>query len=464
MANDIFGSTSRRTALGGALALGATVGLGGQAGAAPPVARTKPRRAGQRTMIGEPYEQRDKVGIGVIGLGNRGNPMTMDWATIPGAQVIAVCDIRADRASDVADALEKKGHKRPAEIGGSKRSYLQLLDRDDVDFVYIATPWEFHYEQGKQALLHGKDAAVELPIATELKELWDLVDVSERTRKHLMLSENCNYGRNELAMLRMAHQGVFGEITDAHGGYLHDLRELLFDDGYYTDAWRRKWHTRSRAAFYTMHGLGPMSVCLDINRGDRYVSLIAADTPAEGLADYRAKHVPRDHPSWKEDYVHGDVQTLLFTTAKGKQVRAVHSVSSPRPYSRINSIQGSLGIVEDYPERIYVEPDHSGHTWGDFAPFRKKYDHWLWRKLGDEAEGGGHGGMDWIMQWRIVQQIRTGQVPDIDIYDSAVWCSSVPLSVDALETQEAVAVPDFTRGDWKKKRPGLDSEETDMPD
>ncbi|NYI70263.1 putative dehydrogenase [Naumannella cuiyingiana] len=459
-----LGTTSRRMVLGGALAVGAVAGLGAQRAQAAPVERRRPRRKGQKSMIGVPYAQRDTVRVGVIGLGNRGSGMALGWASIPGGEVTAVCDIRADRANRVADRLQAAGHDRPATIGGSESSYLELLRRDDVDYVYIATPWEFHFSQGRDALRHDKDAAVELPIAMELDELWELVDASEQSRRHLMLAENCNYGRNELAMLKMARAGLFGEITDAHGGYLHDLRELLFSDTYYTDAWRRKWHTRSRAAFYTMHGLGPMSACLDINRGERYVSLVAIDTPAEGLADYRERFVPRDHPSWQEEYVHGDVQTVLLTTNSGKMCRAVHSVSSPRPYSRINSLQGSRGIVEDYPERIYVEPDHKGHAWADFGPYRDKHEHWLWRKLREDAEGGGHGGMDWIMQWRIVQQIRTGQVPDIDVYDSAVWCSSVPLSAESLKKERAVAVPDFTRGDWDdSSRGGLDSAESDMP-
>ncbi len=171
-----------------------------------------------------------------------------------------------------------------------------MLRRDDVDLVYIATPWEFHHPQGKAALLAGKHVVVELPVATELDELWDLVDTSERTRRHLMLSENCSYGRNELAMLKMAHEGLFGDITNGHGGYLHDLRELLFSDTYYTDAWRRLWHTRSTASFYAMHGLAPIAAAMDINRGDRMTTLRATATEPKGLADYRARFVPRNHP------------------------------------------------------------------------------------------------------------------------------------------------------------------------
>jgi Oxidoreductase family, NAD-binding Rossmann fold len=460
---------TRRTVLGaaaaGAAAVAASETLLSAAGNAAP-----PRERGQRTMIGVPFKAVDTVRIGLIGLGNRGMGMIDGWAAVPGAVVTAVCDIRADRAKRAADKLVQLGKPRPVEHGGSATSYQQLVKSSDVDLVYVATPWEFHYTHGKAALMAGKHVGVELPIATELHQLWDLVDTSEKTRKHLWLMENCNYGRNELAMLKMAHEGSFGEITNGHGGYLHDLRELLFSDTYYTDAWRRKWHTRSIASFYPMHGLAPIAACMDINRGDRMTTLRATATEPRGLADYRERFIPRDHPTWQETYVNGDLVTCLIDTAKGRVIRAEHDVSSPRPYSRINSLAGSRGIVEDYVSgstgaRAYLEPDHSGHSWRDFADYQKSFDHWLWKKVGDNPNNpGGHGGMDYVLQWRIVQQMRAGLVPDIDVYDSAVWCSPVPLSVQSLKSGgRPVQVPDFTRGRWDELRLGLDSPETEMP-
>ncbi|MFP1625544.1 Gfo/Idh/MocA family protein [Streptomyces sp. 5K101] len=470
---------SRRSVLGGAAAGALAVGLG--AGAASPAsatpdadpagAATPSRRPGQTSMINVPYEAHRIVRVAVIGLGNRGNGMSKGWSVVPGCQVTAVCDIRADRAKRVADDLVKAGKPRPAEYGGSDESYAEMLKRDDIDLVYIATPWEFHYEQGRASLLAGKHVIVELPIATELDELWDLVNTCEQTRRHLMLAENCSYGRNELAMLKMAHEGVFGDITNGHGGYLHDLRALLFSNTYYTDSWRRLWHTRSTASFYAMHGLAPVAAAMDINRGDRMTTLRATATAPRGLADYRERFVPKGHPSWNETYINGDLVTCLIDTAKGRVIRAEHEVSSPRPYSRINSLAGSRGIFEDYAGtsrtggRIYFEPDHGGHSWRDFEPYRKEFDHWLWKKIGDDAaNNGGHGGMDYVLQWRTVQQMRAGLVPDIDVYDSAAWCSPVPLSVMSLDRKgKPVAVPDFTRGAWVNLRGGLDSRMTEMP-
>ena len=458
------GGFSRRGLLGGALVAGALVGAtAGPAAAAPARPRAK-------TMLDVPFESVDVVRIGLIGLGNRGAGMVAGWVDVPGAQVVAVCDIRADRATRAADQVEAAGQPRPAEYGGSKNSYAQMLRQNELDLVYVATPWEFHYAHGKAALEAGAHAMVELPVATGLDELWSLVDTSEKTRKHLWLAENCSYGRNELAMLKMAHEGLFGELTDGHGGYLHDLRALLFADGYYTDDWRRLWHTRSTASFYPMHGLAPIAAAMDVNRGDRVTTLTATATAPRGLADYRERFVPKDHRSWKEEYVNGDLVTCMLTTAGGRTIRAEHQVSSPRPYSRINAISGSRGIFEDYAgtdstgARVYAEGLHSGDVWQGFSTLRPEFDHWLWKELEDDAAGGGHGGMDYILQWRSVQQIRAGLVPDIDVYDSAVWCAPVPLSVESLaKGGKPVQVPDFTRGNWQKLRLGLDSQQTEMP-
>ncbi|MGN9790666.1 Gfo/Idh/MocA family protein [Streptomyces sp. NPDC054847] len=470
-------AVSRRLLLGGALATGALAAGVGSAQAAPVIEAATAvdaaprRRPGQKSMIDVAFEPYRTVRVGVIGLGNRGHGMSEGWSVVPGCTVTAVCDIRAERAKRTADRLVATGKPRPAEYSGSDESFARMLERDDIDLVYIATPWEFHYQQGRAALLAGKHVIVELPIATGLDELWDLVDTSERTRRHLILSENCSYGRNELAMLKMAHEGLFGDVTNGHGGYLHDLRALLFSDTYYTDAWRRLWHTRSTASFYAMHGLAPVAAAMDINRGDRMTVLRATATEPKGLADYRERFVPRSHPSWQETYINGDLVTCLIDTAKGRVIRAEHDVSSPRPYSRINSLAGSRGIFEDYAGtsttggRIYVEPDHSGHSWRDFDTYRKEFDHWLWKKIGDDAaNNGGHGGMDYVLQWRTVQLMRAGLVPDIDVYDSAAWCAPVPLSVKSLAAGgRPVEVPDFTRGSWVNLRTGLDSRTSEMP-
>ena len=456
---------SRRGLLGGALAGGAALSVVTRPG---PVLAAPSR--GAATMVGVPFEPREIVKVGLIGLGNRGMGMLGTWVDVPGTQVVAVCDELPARAATAAQRVADEGKPRPIEYAGSVDSFQQMLAREELDLVYIATPWEYHYPQAKAALVAGAHVGVELPIATELSELWDLVDTSERTRRHLWLMENCSYGRNELAVLKMAHDGVFGDVTSGHGGYLHDLRALLFADGYYTKDWRRLWHTRSTASFYPMHGLAPIAAAMDVNRGDRMATLSATSTEPRGLADYRERFVPRDHRSWSETYINGDLVTCMITTHQGRTIRAEHDVSQPRPYSRINTLEGSHGIFEDYVggdptgARVYAEPFHSGDAWRGALELRTEYDHWLWKELADDAAGAGHGGMDYILVWRCIQQMRAGLVPDIDVYDSAAWCSPVPLSVMSLDRGgRPVEVPDFTRGHWQRIREGLDSRQTAMP-
>lgn len=468
---------SRRTLLGAA----GLASLTGAATAAPALAAPttpagvvpakKPPLKGRATMLGVPYAQRDTVRIGMIGLGNRGGGMWSGWAAVPGARIDAVCDIRADRAARTADGIEAEGHDRPREFGGAEESFQEMLDEVELDLVYIATPWEFHYAQGKAALEAGANVAVELPIATELDEIWDLVATVETTKNHLFLAENTCYGRNELAMARVAHAGVFGDLTSGAGGYCHDLRPLLFDEDYYTDHWRRTWHTRHNRSFYAMHGLGPIANAMDINRGDRITSIRASASAARGLADYRERFMPPDHPSWADTYVAGDLITCMHETEKGRSIRTELNTTSPRPYSRINSLQGTRGLLEDYVPmgesgaRIYVEPDHGDDVWRDFDEFRAEFDHWLWTEVGDDAEShGGHGGIDYLLQWRTVQAIRLGLVPDIDVYDSATWCAAVPMSEMSIEQGGAtLEYPDFTRGRWSELRQGIDSTPKEMP-
>lgn len=474
---------SRRALLSGAGAAGAaglaTAATALPASAAPSVA-TKGGTAGstgdsplkgRATMLGVPFAQRDTVRVGLIGLGNRGGTMYEGWAAVPGTSIDAVCDIRADRATKVADALEDAGTERPHEFGGSEDSFQEMLDEVELDLVYIASPWEFHYAQGKAALLAGANVAVELPIATELDEIWDLVGTVEKTKNHLFLAENCCYGRNELAMMRAAHAGVFGDLSDGAGGYCHDLRALLFDEDYYTDHWRRTWHTKHNRSFYAMHGLGPVANAMDINRGDRITTIRAQASAARGLADYRKRFMPPDHPSWKDTYVTGDLVTCMHETEKGRSIRTELNTTTARPYSRINSIQGARGIFEDYVGtgdsggRIYVEPDHGDDAWHSFDSFQEEFDHWLWKEVGDDAESnGGHGGIDYLLQWRTIQCIRLGLVPDIDVYDSATWCAAVPMSEMSIEQGGATLdYPDFTRGRWSELRQGIDSKKKEMP-
>ncbi|MEU4269710.1 Gfo/Idh/MocA family oxidoreductase [Streptomyces sp. NPDC026092] len=449
---------------GAGIGLGA-LGTGSVEAAAPETATAAAQPAGQTagtprrrgaTMANVPFTKRSTVRVGIVGLGNRGDSVIDLFLVLPGVRVVAVCDPVRDKTERAAAKVVAAGQPSPAVYTNGEDDYENLCKRTDIDFVYVATPWELHFEMAKAALLNGKHVGVECPVAMTLKDLWELVDLSEQTRRHCMQLENCCYGRNEMRVLRMAHAGRFGELLHGAGAYNHDLRELMFSSTYYEGPWRRLWHTRLRGDLYPNHGFGPVANYMDVNRGDRVVSISSFGTPALGLADYRAKHMPAGDPSWKESYIGADRTISLVQTAKGRVIRLEHDVSTPHPYSRINSLGGTLGVFEDYPERIYLEPDHQGHQWGDFAAYAQEFDHWLWKEHANPP--GGHGGMDYMMIYRLMQCMRLGLVPDFDVYDAATWTAPVPLSHDSIKANGAPqAIPDFTRGEWTKARPGMDS-------
>jgi len=453
--NEQSGSVSRRAMLRGT----AVAGVSGQvAGATPAVgqdARSWPKRKG-KSMIGVPFEAKPNPRFGVIGLGNRGGSMLPLLLAVPGAKVTALCDIRPEFAQAAAKAVTDAGQPEPAVYTGGDEDFQNLVTRDDVDFVYVATPWEWHTPMALAALRAGKHVGVECPIGLTVEDLWSLVDASEKNQRHCIQLENCCYGQNEMRVLRMAHDGLFGELLHGSGSYLHDLRELLFSKTYYEDQWRRKFHTTTNGDLYPTHGLGPVAMYLDLHRGDRFVRMTSMSTPALGLAEYRAAHLPPDDPTWDETYVDGDVTMTLVQTEKGRVIHVVHGVSVPHPYSRLNHLGGTKGIFEDYPARIYLEPTHSNDEWGSFDDFAD-HDHWLWKDVGPGP--GGHGGMDYILLWRLVQCLRLGLPPDIDVYDSAAWNAPYPLSVMSIKGKGAsVEFPDFTRGNWQTPHPGVDSE------
>ncbi|MEL3944422.1 MULTISPECIES: Gfo/Idh/MocA family protein [Streptomyces] len=467
------GGHSRRTVLRTAGIAGAGLGLGAfasgtahadapaeaPAGAAAGTAQSPadaPARKG-KTMIGVPFEPRSTVRVGIIGLGNRGGSMIDLFLALPGVRVVALCDPVKDKTAAAAKKVVTAGQPAPATYTNGDHAYEKLCERGDLDFVYVATPWDTHFAMARSAMLNGKHVGVECPVAMRLDELWALVDLSERTRRHCMQLENCCYGKNEMRVLRMAHAGKFGDLLHGAGAYNHDLRGLMFDPKYYEGPWRRLWHTRLRGDLYPNHGFGPVANYMDVNRGDRVTHISSFGTPSLGLAEYRKEHMPPGDPSWKETYIGSDRTISLVQTAKGRVIRLEHDVSTPHPYSRINSLGGTRGVFEDYPERIYIEPDHTNDEWGDFGKYAAEFDHWLWKEHANPP--GGHGGMDYIMIFRLMQCMRLGLLPDFDVYDAATWTAPVPLSHASIKAKGAPqAIPDFTRGLWKKARPGMDSE------
>lgn len=409
------------------------------------------RAAGARSMRGVPFARHETVRIAIVGTGLRGRSILSELLAIDGVRVTAIADLRPENAAKAAQMLAAAGQPEPAQYAGTERGFEQLVLRDDIDLVYTATPWEWHVPVCLAAMRAGKHAATECPAGITLRDLWALVDTSERTQRHCLQLENCNYGATEMLVNRLVHAGVLGEILHCEAAYLHDLREILFearDEG----LWRRAWHTRMDANLYPTHGLGPVAWYLDIHAGDRFDYLVSMSSPEAGLTKHRAEHVAKDDPRWAERYVTGDMNTSLIKTARGKTILLQHDVSNPRPYSRLNGVQGTKGVFADYPARIYVDGQPGGERFGPIDRFKAEFEHPLWRDIGELArKKGGHGGMDFVMCWRLVQCMREGLAPDFDVYDAAAWSAPLPLSQMSVAKGSApMKFPDFTRGAWQR--------------
>ena len=403
-------------------------------------------------MIGMPFDPRPDVRMGLIGCGERGSSMLTEFIGVEGLTVTAVCDVVKDAALHAQATVERAGQHPPAIYASGERDFENLLRRDDVDFAYIPTPWEWHVPMALEAMHNGKHAFVEVPAAATIEDCWKLVDTSEKTRRHCIMMENCCYGYNELLVLNMIRAGLFGDLLYGEGAYLHDLRGILNEDRS-EGLWRRLPHTRRNGNLYPTHGLGPVANYMGINRGDRFDYLVSMSTPERGLDAWRAAHVPKDSPKWKEKYICGDLNTSLIKTANGLVVTLQHDVVNPHPYDRTNLIAGVKGIFRDYPPRIYFD-DPKAEEYTPIDKFKAEYEHPLWKHEGELARKlGGHGGMDFLMLYRMIECMHKGLAPDLDVYDAAAWSAPGPLSEASVAQGSApVKFPDFTRGRWKEKR------------
>jgi hypothetical protein len=286
-----------------------------------------------------------------------------------------------------------------------------------------------------------------------MEECWDMVNTSEKTQRHCIQLENCCYGYNEMMVLNMVRAGLFGELTHGGAAYNHDLRSILFsNEG--EGLWRRAEHLNRDGNLYPTHGLGPVAHYMDVNRGDRFDTLVSMSSISAGLQEYRKQKLEAGDPRQKEVYKEGDFNVSLIRTVKGRVIELEHNVSSPQPYDRINLIAGTKGIFRDYPARVYLDGARR-EAFESLDLYKEKYEPALWKKIGDMAkEIGGHGGMDYVMAYRLAECMKLGLAPDIDVYDAAAWSAPIPLSEASVANGSAPQkFPDFTRGKWQTRKP-----------
>ncbi len=421
-----------------------------------------PERAeGQTDMLGFAAEPIDTVRVGFIGLGMRGSNAVERFTFIPATKIVAVCDLDSAKVESTQQMLDSRGIERAAGYYGSEDAWKQLAERDDIDLVYIATDWKNHAPMGKYAMEQGKHTAIEVPAATSLDEIWDLVNTSEQTRKHCMMLENCVYDFFELNTLNMAQQGLFGEILHTEGSYIHNLEEY-WDD--YWNNWRMDFNQSHKGDIYPTHGFGPACQLLDIHRGDRITTLVAMDTKAVTGPEI-IKKTTGEYP---ETFENGDHTTTIMRTENGKTIQLQHDVMNPRPYSRMYQLTGTKGFANKYGRQGYafapeqldstMVPDYesvSPHSWltdSQKDALTDRFTHPIITEVGEVAKKvGGHGGMDYIMDYRLIYCLRNGLPLDMDVYDLAEWCAAGPLGAISISNGSApVAFPDFTRGGWDK--------------
>jgi hypothetical protein len=405
--------------------------------------------AARHSMMDVAFAKREPR-VAMIGLGGRGTSLLGNLLAAD-AQMVALCDIVPEKAEHAAGMVVAAGEKKPELYTKGPHDFENMLARKDIDLVLVATPWNWHAEMALDAMKQGKDVAIEVPGVTTMEDCWKIVRTSEETRKHCMMLENCCYGYNETLILRMVQAGEFGDLLYGEGAYIHDLRDELFSNAG-EGLWRRTEHTLRNGNLYPSHGLGPVANYMGIQRGDRFGHMVSMSSPQRGLDKWRKDHLKPGDPRWAEHYITGDMNTSLIKTAKGLTITVKFAVSSPHPYDRINLIAGTKGIFEDYPPRIYFEGVNKEDEWGTLDAY-KQYQHPLWKREGEIAKKtGGHGGMDYIMLYRLLECVRKGLPPDMDVYDAATLSAVAPLSVASVSRGSApMEFPDFTAGKWEKR-------------
>ena len=395
------------------------------------------------------------VRLGMIGMGARGSGLLENLLMFPGTDVRAVCDLLPDRAENAAKRLEQRTGRRPEVYAGSEMVWEKLLARADLDAVIIATPWDWHGRMAAATMRAGKVPGVEVPAAITTHECWDLVRASEQTGIPCMMLENVCYYQRFLTVLRMVREGVFGDVLHCETGYQHDCRFLMFDpQGKLT--WRGRLTATLNGNLYPTHAIGPVAQWMNINRGDRFVSLVSLSTPARGLKRYAVEKFGPDHELARRDYAQGDINTTLLKTANGLTVTLYYNLLSPRPYDGIYRLQGLKGIYLGTNNTISLEqPGKSSDQWEPFEPYQQKYPHPLWQALAAEAaKTAGHEGAEHLMFHDFLKAVRNKLPAPQTVTDAATWSAIVPLSIESVaHAGKPVAFPDFTRGNWKHTPP-----------
>jgi predicted dehydrogenase len=398
----------------------------------------------------------EKVRVGFIGLGNRGPGHVSNLSILEGVEIKALCDIVPAAVDKVKKRIGDMGLKSDT-YSGDADAWKKMCDRDDIDLVYICTPWNLHTPMAVYAMEHGKHVCIEVPATVNLDESWQLVETSEKTRRHCMMVENCCYDFFELLTLNMARQGFFGEIIHGEGAYIHNLLGQNFTKTGYWNMWRLRENAERRGNLYPTHGLGPVCQVMGINRGDKMDFLVSVMRKDFMMNDTAKKLSSTDEffkPFVDKPY-RGDMTTSTIRTSNGRTIMVQHDVTSPNVYSRIHKISGTTGAALKYPLPGKISKGDEWVSEEEYKAIEAKYTPEIIKRVGELAKQvGGHGGMDFLMDWRTIDCLRNGLPLDQDVYDAALWSSIGPLSEWSVANRSnSIDIPDFTGGSWKTNQP-----------
>ena len=425
------------------------------------------RDAKAKYMGGFSTAAKEHLRAAFIGLGYRGNDHLRNFASLPGTTVVGLCDLYQDNVEEKLSTLQNLRPELSKEevktYWGDEEAWRSMLDEVQPDLVFISTNWANHAPMAIGCMEKGAHAFVEVPLATSIEDLWAIVDTSEKTQRHCMMMENVNYGRDELLFLNLCRQGYIGELLHAEAAYIHELRWQMKEEERGTGSWRTYHYAHGKGNLYPTHGLGPVAQYMNLARSeDTFSKLVSFSSPAKGRQLHAKENFPPDHKWNQLDFLNGDINTSLVKTQLGRSIMIQWDETSPRPYTRHNLIQGTLGTLAGFPTRVAKEggveditQDH--HRWvqgENLAALYEKFDHPLYKKLNSSTKNSGHGGMDGIMMYRIVQCLQQGLPLDQNVYEGAFWSAVGPLSAASVESDGMPQdFPDFTRGNWKTTAP-----------
>lgn len=413
--------------------------------------------------------QNQKIKIAIIGVGLRGQEHLDNALRRTDTEVVAICDINERMLKMATDRITQSGKAMPKIFKGDTNAWRQLLEMKELQGVIIATPWEWHAPMIIGSLQAGiKYVGSEVMLGITLQDHWEVVQAAERHKGHVMMMENVCYRRDVMAILNMVRKGMFGELIHLQGGYQHDLREVKFNDGvnpygggvefgekgFSEAAWRTEHSVHRNGDLYPTHGIGPIAMMANINRGNRFVSLSSFSSKARGLHDYVVSKGGENHPNAKVEFKLGDVVTTMIRCVNGESILLQHDTNLPRPYSLGFRVQGSKGLWMDVNKSLYIEgTSPKAHQWEEAKPYLEKYDHPLWVRWSKDTEGAGHGGMDFFVLHSFIESIKRDVAPPMDVYDAAAWSAITPLSEQSIALgNETVEFPDFSSGQWMYRK------------